>query len=79
MNYQARAIPDLQLEALLPLFGPMAVPLIVSHHMFRACAEASAVWSKACFVPHDMVMQPGANLSIPEPLNLDHEHHELFA
>ena len=76
---QPRDIPELDAASLMPLMGPMALPFIMSNNMVAAFAQMSQYWVDLVFEPHHVDAANGHELPVPDTLNEEATHVDLFA
>ncbi len=76
---QPRPIPDLDIAAILPVMGPFALPLLMTHNMMTAYARLSQFWVDLAFVPHPVATPSTHDLPVPDALDDVQPHIDLFA
>ena len=76
---QPRDIPELDAASLMPFMGPMALPLIMSNNMAAAFAQMSQYWVDLVFEPHHVDTAKGHELPVPDTLDEEGTHIDLFA
>lgn len=76
---QPRDIPELTAVSLMPLMGPMALPFLMAHHMVTAFAQMSQFGVDLMFEPHQVTPAKGHDLPVPDTLNEEAAHVDLFA